>query len=147
MSRTIAMMKMRLMSRHARFTRSVRSPGIQISIQRKGGRPSRSSRRPARTAREIAISGCMMQRKFIGPSARPIKSLQMRAKMSSMGHHISAISTKNEPPHLCRCKNPIERLISSAQSRFPWLRSMFWNDLNCATFRVFGISGLVDGST
>jgi hypothetical protein len=63
--------------------RSCRVIGSENKSHRIEGLPSRASLQPARTANKIAIAGCIKMRKLIGPSQRPMRFSQPRARASS----------------------------------------------------------------
>ena len=73
-------------SLHARRNNSCRRPGCEKTVHKKAGWPSRASRNPARIARRTATAGCMISRKVIGPSERPMRFSHPRLSASSTIH-------------------------------------------------------------
>jgi hypothetical protein len=64
--------------------------GFESAHPRNIGLLWRASDMPAKTAKKIAIAGCMKTRKLIGPLKRPTKFSQPRARASSMNDVSSA---------------------------------------------------------
>ena len=104
---------------------SCRRPGFEKMVHKKGGWPSRASRNPARIAMRTAMAGCMISRKVIGPSERPMRFSHPRLSASSTIHlprrillnwpgfpgWASASATTRGPPQhvLNSCLKPLSR--------------------------------------
>ena len=65
---------------------SGRRPGLEKTVHKKGGWPSRASCNPARIAKRTATAGWMISRKVIGPSERPMRFSHPRLSASSTIH-------------------------------------------------------------
>src|SRR5687768_10431498 len=62
--------------------------GFESAHPRNIGLLCRASDMPAKTAKKIAIAGCIKTRKLIGPLKRPTRFSQPRAKASSSMNHL-----------------------------------------------------------